>query len=114
MADFKYNNIHMVAGFIRGIDGFIFGDRGGIHGVQRVSTGIYIVTFSFTFSNRPTVVATQCFPGGIDMNNNGGSTLDNAIVVSITNTQVKIKTGDSNGNSSDRDFAFMAMEVDLS
>lgn len=75
--------------------------------VTRASVGVFDIYFTPAFQNYPAVVATQLFPG--DVNNGGGDTRDNAVVVGITPARVRIKTGDGGGGASDRWFSFIAM-----
>lgn len=77
--------------------------------VTHLGTGLYLVAFDLPFTSMPAVVATQNYPGWDDFTSNGGSTRDNAVVVALNETEVKIKTGDGNGSASDRNFCFIAM-----
>lgn len=88
--------------------------------VKKAGTGLFDITFSPAFTAVPTVVAMQIYPWG---NSDSGSpaisstgsittmgmmTTDNAVVVGITLSQCRIKTGDGGGNASDRPFSFLA------
>ena len=71
------------------------------------SNGLYLITFEPSFTEPPTVVATQLYPN--DLSSSGGDTRDNAVVVGIDNNELKIKTGNSSGNGTNREFAFIAL-----
>ena len=76
---------------------------------QRIDTGLYILFFDQTFNALPAVLATQSYP--FNMNDDGGNTRDNAVVVGIAEDRTKIKTGNENGTASDRYFSFAAIGV---
>ncbi|MGH6872962.1 MAG: hypothetical protein ACREHE_15805 [Rhizomicrobium sp.] len=82
------------------------GDIAGGSGfsVVQTQTGLYVVTFDTPFEFLFGGSATQAYGGS---GGNGGSTLDNAIVVDLTVGQVKIKTGDGSGTATSRDFTFI-------
>ena len=69
--------------------------------------GLYLITFEPSFTEPPTVVVTQLYPN--DLSSSGGDTRDNAVVVGIDNNELKIKTGNSSGNGTNREFAFIAL-----
>ncbi|MFO0575921.1 MAG: LamG-like jellyroll fold domain-containing protein [Polyangia bacterium] len=81
--------------------------RGSGFSVSRASTGLYDITFLTAFANPPTVVTTQLYPN--DVANGGGDPRDNSVVVGVTASLVRIKTGDNAGNASDRLFHFIAI-----
>jgi hypothetical protein len=93
------------------ISGYVLGtgqiESGQGFKVDRVQAGLYTIIFNDTFDTMPAVVATQQF----DVNHSGmgGSTLDNAVVVTIQKDRTRIKVGDSVGNPTDRNFAFTAI-----
>jgi hypothetical protein len=73
--------------------------------VSKVGTGLYDISFSNGFPGLPSVVATQWYFG----NGTGGDTRDNAVVVSVSNSSTRIKTGGGDGAASDRVFGFIVM-----
>lgn len=82
--------------------------------VEKVRTGLYDVFFTTGFSGRPTVVVSQQYPdnnttSGGRFTDTGGNTRDNAVVVGVRNGMVRIRTGDGDGDSSDRRFHFIAI-----
>lgn len=83
----------------------------GDYTVVKSGTGLYNVVFRPPFAAPPVVVSTQVFPNNIA--DGGGSTRDNAVIVGITDQQVRIKVGDGNGSAQDRDFTFIAMGIPL-
>lgn len=74
--------------------------------VTHPNTGLYDINFNASFSDVPTVVVTQIFPGGAS---EGGDTRDNAVVVFVTKDSCRIKCGDGSGQPSDRMFSMIAV-----
>ncbi len=66
-------------------------------------TGIYTIVFQKAFTELPGAAVTQVFPGS----GQGGSTRDNAILIEIVKSQMKLKTGDDGGSAVDRAFSFV-------
>ncbi|NJL26774.1 MAG: hypothetical protein HC897_02295 [Thermoanaerobaculia bacterium] len=81
--------------------------------VTRLGKGLYTIYFtSATFTKIPAFVVTQQFSGSStwgDFSSAGGDTKDNAVIVALSSTQAKIKTGEQGGNASDRNFSFIAI-----
>ena len=100
----------IVTGFIARDGSKISGD--GDYDVVKANRGLYNIVFRPPFAVTPVVVATQVFPN--DVNNQGGSTRDNAVIVGITERQFRVKVGNGNGDPEDRDFTFIATGVGLS
>lgn len=71
--------------------------------------GLYLINFSQAFKTIPAVTVTQNYPGWDKFDDHGGNTRDNAVVVALNQLEVKIKTGDGNGDASDRNFCFVAV-----
>lgn len=71
--------------------------------INHWDTGHYIVNFSTPFSNTPSGAVTQVFFDTAE----GGSTLDNAVIIEMGSSFVSLQTGDSNGIKSDRGFTFL-------
>jgi hypothetical protein len=74
-----------------------------------LNSGYYIVEFLgdvFTEAPGPVITATIY---GQPIFGDGTSTLDNAVVIDLKRSYARIKTGDSNGNPSDRSFFFTAV-----
>ncbi|AFY37047.1 hypothetical protein Lepto7376_0636 [[Leptolyngbya] sp. PCC 7376] len=92
-------NDFVIAGFVNST-GTIVGGSGFT--ARRRSKGLYDITFTRPFSTRPAIVAAQ-------HNGDGSNTRDNAIVTVINAGNCRIKTGDGNGNASDRHFCFFCM-----
>ncbi len=90
--------------------------------VTKAGTGLYDITFSPAFTTVPTVVAMQIWPWGEgsgppsppsikstgSITSTGMMTTDNAVVVGITPSQCRIKTGNGTGDATDRPFSFLA------
>lgn len=74
--------------------------------VTQSQPGLYDIQFTTAFSEIPAMSATQVFPN--ELNNPGGSTNDNAVIVFIRKDSCRIKTGASDGNPQSRDFTFIA------
>jgi hypothetical protein len=71
--------------------------------IDHWDTGHYNVTFTTPFSNPPSGAVTQVFFDTTE----GGSTLDNAVIIEIENSYIGLQTGDSLGVKSDRGFTFV-------
>jgi len=92
--------------------------RGSVHGGINengtgyttiwVATGICDITFNSSFPGRPSASVTQAF-GGLDAFDSGGDTRDNAVIVGINTTRLRVKVGDSAGAPSNRDFSFLVI-----
>jgi len=89
-----------------GSDGSIV--SGGGFSVVWAGTGLYDIYFTTPFSDRPTATASQVYPS-FDGFGGGGSTLDNAVIVGLSSTRLRIKTGDSDGDVSNRNFTFIVI-----
>jgi hypothetical protein len=74
--------------------------------VTRVSTGLYDITVNPPFAATPAASVTQIWA---DSGPLGGSTLDNAVLVSLEQAKMRVKTGDSAGEAADRSFSFIAI-----
>ncbi|HEX5871577.1 MAG TPA: hypothetical protein VFY65_14220, partial [Longimicrobium sp.] len=74
--------------------------------VKRVGTGMYDITFATAFTARPSGVATQVYPNFDDFGT-GGDTRDNAVIVGLNASRMRIKTGGGDGGASDRCFCFV-------
>lgn len=83
----------------------IEGVPGHFH-VTKVTTGTYDIHFESHFANVPVVVATQVWK---DSGPLGGNALDNVVLIDVTPSMFRIKTGNMDGNASDRDFTFIAL-----
>lgn len=77
--------------------------------VNKVAAGKYIIDFSIPFPDVPTLIVTQVYPDWDKPESEGGDTRDNAIVVAVTESQAKIKTGECYGKAADRNFSFLAI-----
>lgn len=77
--------------------------------VQRLGKGIYEITFSVPFPTVPTLLVTQNYRSWDDFTYGGGSTLDNAVVIAVSEEKAKIKTGGDKGAAGDRNFSFLAI-----
>ncbi len=100
---------------LKGIRGSVRADgrilSGGKHfRVVHEEKGLYQILFNESFSTRPTVVVTQHFPDEDNLNNDGGDTKDNAVIIAICKDRFKVKTGNDKGQASDRAFEFIAVE----
>ena len=71
--------------------------------VRKEATGLYTITFRPRFSRVHGGATTQIFFSGGD----GGNTRDNAVFVFLRDGDMRIKTGNGNGDASDRDFTFI-------
>lgn len=84
--------------------------------VERSAKGICTITFDVPFTSPPAVVATQQYAirkpdTWDDFENKGGSTKDNVVVIALDETTVRLKTGDGDGNETNRNFCFTAVGV---
>ena len=77
--------------------------------VNHLATGIYQIVFKVEFPTVPTVLATQNFPAWDKFESNGGDTRDNAVVIAVSESKAKIKTGGGSGVADDRNFSFLAI-----
>ena len=102
-----------VYGYIDGLSGgadLVSGS--GVANVQKLSTGLYEVTFATPFTNLPSVTATQQYISGrATSGTTPGNTKDNAVVVNIKTDSCLIVTGDGDGNPNDRNFSFAATGI---
>ncbi len=73
----------------------------------RDETGIYTAFFQQPFANPPAVAVTQIYPN--KPNDKGGSALDNAVLIGVTNQLFKVKVGDDKGNARDRWWSFIVV-----
>lgn len=98
-------------------DGFVNSESRGVNtgfgSVNIRATGIFRVTFQNPFIGRPVCTCTQYFPSSgsnwFPNLGDGGNTRDNAIIVGVTENWVDVKTGDGNGNASNRSFTLQCM-----
>jgi hypothetical protein len=77
-----------------------FVDSGGGFSTTKLGTGLYRIDFTNPFSEIPSVAAIQL---------GSGNTRDNVLAYDLSTTGVTFKTGDGNGNVSDRPFSFIIM-----
>ena len=66
----------------------------------RSSEGFYLISFRPGFTAVGGASVTQIFTNG--------DTRDNAVIQSLTSTELYVKVGDSGGKAKDRDFSFIA------
>lgn len=82
----------------------------GNFNVTRIDLGLWDITFKEnTFINTPAVTVSQLSSDGSDTTDHGGSTLDNANLVILNKSRVRIKTGDDSGKPKNRHFTFIAI-----
>ncbi len=89
----------------------------GNFSVAAGGTGLYDVIFDDTvnFAKTPTVVVTQIYNGSsltdFDPTDDfeGGSPLDNAVVIAVDSAKFRLMTGDEHGNKQNRMFSFVAV-----
>lgn len=74
--------------------------------VNRIRAGVYDIGFVAPFADQPSAAVTQIFAGA---GNQGGSTLDNAVLVFINTGMMRVKVGDSAGAEDDRNFSFVVV-----
>ncbi|MFV0936134.1 hypothetical protein [Bacillus thuringiensis] len=75
--------------------------------VTHIGKGIYDIHFEPHFNSIPAIISTQLWDeSGLT---EGGSTLDNVVMVKLENDMVRIKTGGDNGIGTDRAFTFVAI-----
>jgi len=77
--------------------------------VTREKEGIYRITFKVPFPTVPALFVSLVFAGWDSADNDGGSTLDNAVVILVKQNMAKIKTGKSDGSPCDNAFSFLAI-----
>jgi hypothetical protein len=83
-------------------------DSGAGFTVSRGGIGIYDITFKTAFTGRPTGVVSQVYPNFDDFGP-GGDTRDNAVVLGISASKMRVKMGDGAGAASDRYFCFIVV-----
>lgn len=89
-------------------DGTIESNADGFS-VEKAGTGLYLIKFDQPFGQIPSVSLTQNFPSWNDFNAGGGSTLDNCVIVAVSQQQLKVKTGGDSGDADDRNFSFIVI-----
>ncbi len=106
---------------LRIISGSVYWDgndqgRGAADGysVAKIGTGLYDIKFKQPFSDLPGASVTQVHSPDTDPFNEvndskGGDVLDNAVIVAISKTRLRLKTGASGGQTRDRDFSFVVI-----
>jgi hypothetical protein len=72
--------------------------------VTKVETGLYDITFAPPFAAIPAASVTQIWTGS-----EPSDTRDNAILVSLEQTKMRVKTGNNTGAPTDRSFSFIAI-----
>jgi hypothetical protein len=77
--------------------------------VDYLGGGHYLINYDTRFSKTPAVVLTQNYRNWEDFGYVGGNTKDNAVLVASDTLKFKVKTGDSNGDGTDRNFAFISI-----
>ncbi|HKR13616.1 MAG TPA: hypothetical protein VJT15_16245 [Pyrinomonadaceae bacterium] len=82
----------------------------GFH-VDHDSTGLYTVTYKESFDTPPAVVLTQNYPNWNEFGSSGGNTKDNAVLVASDAFHFKVKTGNNDGDAKDRNFTFIATDL---
>jgi hypothetical protein len=100
-----FENLNLIRGTVAP-DGGILGGQG--YSVDHTGPGLYNITFRPAFSAKPTVVVTQQFPNEDNFSSVGGAVTDNCVVVAVSNTCCRIKTGNSE-RAADRRFHFVAI-----
>jgi len=83
--------------------GFLFSHSDVPLRVNKVDIGIYDIQFS-ELKTLPAVIVTQ---HRCSNELRPGNTRDNAILTGISKSTIRVKTGDSNGDASDRSFNFV-------
>lgn len=98
------------------VSGTTFIDSNGhvkyIFKVDKADTGLYTIILNGSFSTIPGVSTTQIYPD--DVNNKGGNTRDNAVLVGVRNDRFRVKTGNGDGNAENRFFSFIAIGYNYS
>jgi len=92
--------LRQVAGHINA-NGDIVSGTGDFATIHR-ATGHYQIVFEPQLKRIVSAVATQIFPPD-------GSTLDNTVIIHISNEECFLHTGGSSGSDADRDFCFIAV-----
>ncbi len=75
----------------------------GDFNVRKESTGLYTITFRPALRRVHGGSVTQIFFSGGD----AGDTRDNAVIAFLRNGDMRLKTGNSSGDASDRSFTFV-------
>ena len=75
--------------------------------------GLYTILFDTPFTSPPGVSVTEIWPND-DPNSPGGNTKDNAVLVIVLPDRFKVKVGETDGKSEDRDFSFIAIGIQAS
>ena len=79
--------------------------------------GIFDILFRPFFASRPSGCVTQIFPApdfekdatGALAKNDGGDPRDNAVIVGIDHTMMRVKVGGATGIPADRHFSFVVV-----
>jgi hypothetical protein len=102
--------LRMLRGIVNS-NGTVFAGSG--FSVSRAGVGLFDITFTQAFSSIPGASATQIFGRantGIETaTSTGGDPRDNAVIAHLSANMMRVKTGDSAGNASDRVFAFLVI-----
>jgi hypothetical protein len=99
-------NLRIVRGTVQANGTIAVGIGFSVSSVSPIGPGLYDITFDQPFSARPSASVTQVFPGNSEQ---GGDTRDNAVLVVIDATRIRVKTGNSVGDATDRDFTFVVI-----
>ncbi|MDK4723700.1 hypothetical protein PH552_30565 [Rhizobium sp. CNPSo 3968] len=70
--------------------------------VSRPSEGHFMISFRPAFSQINGASATEIYDG---------DTRDNAVIISLSTTDLYVKVGDSHGDAKNRDFTFIASGI---
>ena len=91
-------------------DGTLEDSSGNILEVVKEATGTYLVKFSeHVFRGRPAFTVTQLHRQWNEFDFGDTYTTDNAVLVALSRTAAKVKTGDSGSKLQDRRFSFIAI-----
>lgn len=102
---------------LRMLRGIILGDAriytGSGFSVSKAGTGLYDITFAQAFPSVPAASATQIYGlidyGNATGTNAGGNTRDNAVIAHLSANKMRVKTGNGEGDASDRPFSLVVI-----
>lgn len=89
-------------------NGSIYSGSGDFR-VVKEDTGSYVILYNTPFSQSPSVLNTENYPGWISIDDDGGNTKDNTVLVASLTDRCKIITGNDGGDRKDRNFSFAAL-----
>lgn len=79
---------------------------------KKALTGVYDIQFKVQFTACPVVLCKQNNNNWSDFASSDNNARNNALLVAVSKTGCRIKTGDSNGNAKNKNFTFIAIDAE--